>query len=197
MANAKPRDQPGQRNLRRIRRSAEHGFAEEGAAQLDAVEPADQPVLVPAFDRMGMSDRVKPERRPLDRAVDPGLLAVGAGQQHLVEGRIACHRESARTDAPGKRTRQMEAVQRDDCPASRLDPEDVAGVAAVGHREDAGGVTAQQHPGVQTLAHPLALTESDALPLADGKGARPCRFRPEDAGSGSDVPSSHQESRRR
>ena len=40
-ADAQPRDQPGQRDLRRIGDAADHRFAEERAAQRKAVEPAD------------------------------------------------------------------------------------------------------------------------------------------------------------
>ena len=51
-----PGDQPGEGDLRSIGHAAEHRFAEEGPAQLHAIEAADQLSIVPAFDRMGMAD---------------------------------------------------------------------------------------------------------------------------------------------
>ena len=42
IAGLEARDQPGERDLRGVGRAAEHAFAEEGAAELDAVEPADE-----------------------------------------------------------------------------------------------------------------------------------------------------------
>jgi len=40
-ARIQPRDQPGERDFRRIGRAADHRFAEEGATQRQAVQPAD------------------------------------------------------------------------------------------------------------------------------------------------------------
>ena len=153
MADAQARHEPGQRNFRRIRHAAEHRLAEEGPAKLHAIESADQLPLVPAFNRMGMADRVEAERRPLDDLVDPGFVPVGAGQQHLVKCAVAGDREASRSHALGQRAGQMESFQRNDRPVARLDPEDIAGVAAVGHGKDAGGIAPEQHPGIETFAH--------------------------------------------
>jgi hypothetical protein len=43
----------------------------------------------------------------------------------------------------------MEAVEREDRPVARLDPEQVVGVAAVGHRKDARSITLQQQARVE------------------------------------------------
>src|SRR5436190_24365107 len=129
---------------------------------------------------MGVSDRMEPQRRPFDHLVDPGFLAVGASEQNLVEGAIAGDRKPSRPDLLGQRPREMKAIERNDCPAARLDPENVACTAAVSHWENAGGITPQQHPRIQPLTH-LTLTESGAPRPAGGKGARPFRFRPKDA----------------
>ena len=153
MADAKPRHQPGERNLRRVRHPAEHGFTEEGPAQLHAIKAAYQQIVMPAFDRMGVTHRVKAEGRALDRRVDPGFLAIGAGQQDLVKCLIAGDPEAAGTDAPRQRTGQVKPIERDDCPAARFDPENIASVTAVGHREYAGGISAQQHSRIQALTH--------------------------------------------
>ena len=197
MADAKPRYQPGECDLGGIGHAAEHGFAEEGPAQLHAIKAADQPAVMPAFDRMGMTDGMKPKRGPFDRRVDPGFVAIGAGQQDLMKRPVAGDRESPGADASRQRTGHVEPVERDNRAAAGLDPENIAGLAAVGHGEYASGIAPQQHPRIQAFAHSLALTESGALPLAGGKVARPFRFRPEDAGSGSDVPSSRPKFHRR
>ena len=41
-AGSQPRDEMHERDLRSIARAVEHALAEEGAAERDAVEPADQ-----------------------------------------------------------------------------------------------------------------------------------------------------------
>jgi hypothetical protein len=158
MADLEPRDEPGERDLRRVGRVAEHRFAEKGAPQLDPVKAADEiarPVLMgdPAFDRMGVAGVVQVACRLLDRSVDPRLLAVGAGEDDGIEGLVGGHGKASRTNAPGKRARAMELVEREDGALARLDPENVVGVAAVGHWEDARGVTAQQEAGIERPAH--------------------------------------------
>ena len=102
-ADDHPRDQPGERYLRRIGHPAEHGFAEEGTTKPHAVEAADQNPVVPAFDRVSVTRGVEAEGRALDVAVDPRLVAVGAGPHDLLEGEVASHREPARAQAAGER----------------------------------------------------------------------------------------------
>jgi hypothetical protein len=90
MADLEARDQPGKRDLGSVGRPAEHRFAEESAAQFDAVEAADElgiaiGIGAPAFDGMGMARRREVARCLLDRAVDPCLVAIGAGTNHRVE----------------------------------------------------------------------------------------------------------------
>src|SRR5690606_21571386 len=55
-AVAQPRDQMHQRHLRGVPRPAEHALAEEGPAERDAVEPADQLLASPAFDAVGVAE---------------------------------------------------------------------------------------------------------------------------------------------
>ncbi len=95
VADPQPGNKPGQRNLRGVGHAAEHGLPEKGTAKLHAIEAAYQFALVPALDRMGMANRVEAERRPLDVGVDPGLVAVRAGEQDLVEGTVAGNLEPA------------------------------------------------------------------------------------------------------
>ena len=87
LPTSKARDQPGKRDLRRIGRAAEHAFAEEGAAELHAVETADESLVLPHLDRMGVARAVEREHRAFELGVDPGLLAVGAGGDDARESR--------------------------------------------------------------------------------------------------------------
>ena len=102
VADLQPGDQPGQGDLRRVGHPGEHRFPEKRPAQLDAIEAADQPPVVPAFDRMGVADRVEAERGPLDHLIDPGFVAVGTSQQDVMEGAVPGHRELSRADFLGE-----------------------------------------------------------------------------------------------
>src|SRR5882724_8069711 len=63
-------DQPGhqmhQRHFRGVADAMEHAFAEEGAAEADAVEPADQIVILPDLDAVGVSDPVQADIKIAD-----------------------------------------------------------------------------------------------------------------------------------
>ena len=85
IADLEPRDQPRQRDLRRIASAAEHALAEKGAAELHAIDSADQVAAVPDFDRMGVARAVQREHRALDLGVDPGFVALGAADDHAGE----------------------------------------------------------------------------------------------------------------
>ena len=98
---------------------------------------------------MGVARAVQREHRALELGVDPGLLAVGAGGDDAGEIAVAGDREPARADRPAKRAREVEAIQRDDRPVARLDPEQLVRVAAVGHRENAGGIALEQEARVE------------------------------------------------
>lgn len=50
-------DEIDQRDLAGVPRCGEHAFAEEGAAQMDAVKAADQLALLPDLDRVAMTER--------------------------------------------------------------------------------------------------------------------------------------------
>ena len=82
------RHQPRQRDLAGIGGAAEHAFAAEGTADLDAVEPADQRVILPAFYAVRAALAVQRDEARLDRAVDPGLLAAFGG--------LRAHRDDTR-----------------------------------------------------------------------------------------------------
>jgi hypothetical protein len=76
-ARLQSRDEPGQRDLGGVGRAADHALAEKGAAEREAVEPADQPIAVPAFDRMRIAQAVERDEHVLDRMVDPSVGAIG------------------------------------------------------------------------------------------------------------------------
>ncbi len=159
-ADFHPRHQPRQCDLRRVSHQAEHRFAKERSAKRDAVQPADQPAIVPAFDRMGMAGVMKANRGAFDIAIDPRLVAVGAGAHDLFECPIAAYFEATRAKPARKRARAMELGQRDDRPAPRFNPEHLGGVTAVSHREDPGGIAAKHQRGIERCAHNISRTTS-------------------------------------
>ena len=52
-----PCDEIDESDLARVADSGEHALAEEGAAEMYAIEAADQSALLPHFDRMAMAER--------------------------------------------------------------------------------------------------------------------------------------------
>src|SRR4029078_6202086 len=69
IADLQARNEPRQRNLRGVRLPAEHALAEEGAAELHSIEPADQLAVLPDFDRMGMTGAMERNHRMLELGV--------------------------------------------------------------------------------------------------------------------------------
>ena len=55
VAGLKPSDKPGEPDFRSIPHAAEHTLAEEGAAELHAVKPADELASLTHLDRMGVA----------------------------------------------------------------------------------------------------------------------------------------------
>jgi hypothetical protein len=52
IARLQARDEPGERNLRRVGGAAEHALAEERAAELHTVESANEQIALPDLDRV-------------------------------------------------------------------------------------------------------------------------------------------------
>ena len=68
--------------------AAEHAFAEEGAAELHAVEPADQLAVAASTSiEWAWPERWRPSIARSISVVDPGLLAVRAGRDDRRESR--------------------------------------------------------------------------------------------------------------
>ncbi len=105
---------------------------------------------------MRLTGGMQPKRSALDVRVDPSLLAGGASADDIGEGGVAGDGKLIATDPPGKRARRAEAAQRKDRAGPWLDPENLVGIAAISHREDTGGITAKQNPGVEA-AHRATL----------------------------------------
>ncbi len=140
-----------ERDLRRVGGAAEHALTEEGAAQSDAVETADQHLVLPTFDAVGMAAPVKLQVQPADRRVYPGVLASRrrgcAGVEHRRKGCVRTHDERLVSDGPAKPGRYVEGVQRNDATLVGLDEEDAGVVAGLSHGKDALRVATQEGVG--------------------------------------------------
>jgi len=155
-------DEPGQSNLRCVAGAAEHALSEEGAPELYAVETADQLTPEAYLDRMGVAGLMERKHGPLELGVDPGLLAIGASGDDRREFAVVGHFETAGAQRSPERAREVEAVERKDRPVARLDPEQLGRIAAVGHREDPGGITLQQQARVEAT-HESNMGPSNSL----------------------------------
>jgi hypothetical protein len=144
VTNLEAGNQPGQSHLRSIAHSGEHALSEKGAAETHAVEAADEFTGVPDFDGIGMAASVKREHCMLDLRVDPCLFPRRAASDDRSEITVAGDAEPLRAQGSAERPREVELVERKDCASAGLDPEQLGGVAAVGHREDAAGVALEQ-----------------------------------------------------
>src|SRR3954465_8486278 len=140
IADLEAGDKPRQRDLRGIASSAEHAFAEERAAELHAVEAADKLAITAHLDRMGVTRLVQCEHRALELVIDPRFLARRASRDDRGEIAVVSYLEATGSKRAPKRARQVKAMERQDRPVARFDPEQVGRVAAVGHRENAGGI---------------------------------------------------------
>ncbi|GAA4035411.1 hypothetical protein GCM10022281_14750 [Sphingomonas rosea] len=153
MAEPQPRDERGEGDLGGIAAAAEHAFAEEGAAERDAVDAADQRFAFPNFDRMGRAALMERDHGLFDRAVDPGLGPVSAAQQDAAEVAVGGDGVAARAEPPGEASREVEAVEWDDRAVAGLDPEELVAIAAVSHRKDAARIAAKEKVEVEQRAH--------------------------------------------
>ena len=142
-------DEMDQRHLRGIACAVEHALAEERAAEVDAVKPADQGIVLPHLHAVAMAEAGEPGIEGADAAVDPGVVAagfrLGAAVDHLAERLVDGDRETVRAHGAGQPGGDFQAVERDDAALFRLDPEQGRIVGAFRHRKDAAGIGAQQH----------------------------------------------------
>ena len=142
-----------ERYFRGIAHPADHRFAEKRLAQSESVKAPDQTVAIPAFDRVRATLIVERGEHGFDRRIDPGigaiLRALCAKRDHLLERGVGGDAEAVRGDRLAQRLRQMKAVERQDGAFARLDPIDSGGIAGIGHRKDAYGISAEHEIGVE------------------------------------------------
>src|SRR5690606_9735902 len=117
------------------------------------VEPADQLVALPAFDRMRETAAVKLDKDALDRAVDPGIGPVargfGAELHDPLEFLIDSNAEAFGENRLLERSREMEIIERQYATQLRLYPIDAGGQPVIRHREHAHRISAQYQIGIQ------------------------------------------------
>src|SRR6202008_4919984 len=96
----------------------EHALAEEGAAEGDAVESADQRVAVVDLDAVAVAPLVELTIEAVDAPVDPGARAArprfGAAIEHAVEIAVDGDGELIGPHRAGEPCWHMKAVERDD-----------------------------------------------------------------------------------
>jgi len=135
-AEPQARDQVAERDLRRVGLAAEHAFAEEGAADGESIEAADEPSVQPRLDRMDRAGREQRAVEPPDVVVDPGFAApvagLGAALDHRREVAVDDDLEAVAAQALGQAARKPEAVQRQDAAPVRINPEQVRRVPRFG-----------------------------------------------------------------
>ena len=114
-ADLQPRDQMDQRDLRGVALPREHAFAEEGGAEADAVEAADQLSVAPGLDGVAGADVEQLAVEPADALVDPGLRprrgGVGAAVDDRLEIGVDADLELARGDRARQPAGQVEACR--------------------------------------------------------------------------------------
>src|SRR5258708_38201235 len=93
---------------------------------------------------------MKREHGMLDLGVDPGFVAVGAAGDHASEVAVVGDLEPAEANGSPERAREVEAVERNDRPLARLNPEQFVRVAAIGHRENSRRIALKQQAWVET-----------------------------------------------
>lgn len=146
--NPQSRNQPGECDLGRIGRAAEHAFPKEGASQRYAVKPAHQPAVQPAFDTMGIAHTKKLHAGFLNRAVDPAFRPVWRRRRAMSQdgGKIPVrgHAKPVLADRLAQGAREVNGVERQYRALFWLHPENFRIVPAVRHREYAHGIGAQQ-----------------------------------------------------
>jgi len=118
--------QSEKRNLGRIPHVVKHRFAEKRPADRDAVEAAGQFVILPGFDRMGVTELVQARVTFNDLAVDPGLGPPRALLHHHRERGVEPDLETLPAHDPLEGVRDVKFVQRQDRPRIGGKPFDLA-----------------------------------------------------------------------
>ena len=97
-ARDQPRHQMHQRHLGGVAGPMKHALPEERPAQADAIQSADQIVVLPDLDAVCVSEFMQPDVEIADPFVDPGILAPGLRRgttgDDCLEGSVGGDRES-------------------------------------------------------------------------------------------------------
>lgn len=147
-AEPQPRHQPCEGDLGCVGFTAEHAFPEEGTAQRYAVKAANQPVIQPAFDAMGIAHAEKLKASLFDRAIDPAFRPVRrrlpTGLQDAMKIRVRGDTKSVLADRLAEGAGKVDGVERQYRALFGFHPENFRVVPAVRHRKYAHGIGAQQ-----------------------------------------------------
>ena len=152
---AKALDEVYEGHLGRIAHAVEHRFAEECAAQSNAVQSAGQLPLVPAFDAMRESRTEEPCVRANDLSRDPGGIAISAGLDDLFKTRIHRHVKHPLPNLLCEIFWNVQRVQREDCARIRSEPVDTVSFIWIGHWKYAHPVSVQNQFRAEPLCHCL------------------------------------------
>ena len=126
-AGAQPGDQRDQRELRRVAVPAEHALAEEGAAEADAVKPADKLAVLLDLHRVGVAEPVQLAIEPGDPAVDPGLRRARRRRLSRREVAVDNDLEGRRPGSPARSRRETCNPSSGRTPRVGLEPEQPSG----------------------------------------------------------------------
>src|SRR6202035_2978316 len=91
-------------------------LAEERAAEIDAVEPADEIIVFPDLDAMRVPQSMQADVEIADPLVDPGVVAARlwrvTAADHRLEGAVGRHRKGIGTHGAGEARGDTKAVER-------------------------------------------------------------------------------------
>ncbi len=114
-AFAKAFDKIDKRDLAGVGFFAEHAFAEKDAAKGHTVKPTDKPVVLPAFDAMGvvlvMQGTIKSDNRIVDPTVRAFRRGFRAGPYHRFEGPVEGDMKRAGLQGPSQPLWNVELIK--------------------------------------------------------------------------------------
>ena len=145
-------DQVVKSDFRGIVGTVEHGFASEKAANRDAINAADELVILPAFDAMGVALRVELRISFKELACDPRRAPSGAGSgaafHNFVKSAINCNLEGASADDFGKAVGDVKLIELKDSTGIGRPPRD----GLVGPGENTAAIREQEARNRQVAA---------------------------------------------
>src|SRR5688572_23622173 len=149
------RDEAGERDLRSVGRAREHRLAEESAPESYAIEPADQPALVPGLERVGEPAPMQEYVGFVHFARDPGTGHAAPGTRAGFDDGRECRVNARLITAPGDRARKAardpELAGQQHGAGIRRPPQD--GLLSREPRKHAVAVRVDQPLGRQRTAH--------------------------------------------